>query len=78
MQTTPISYEVQALMLQTEDHLRTLCNDRPAAGWREMSVDQYIREGRSEVLRTVTHGEIFRAASFLGKPMTEFAPSERA
>lgn len=43
-----------------------LCSDQPHPDWRSMSVDEYIARGRSEKFRTVTHGEIFRAASMLG------------
>ena len=50
----------------------SLCNDRPAEGWREMPLDRYVKEGGSEVLRTVTHGEILRAVALLGKPMAFF------
>lgn len=55
-----------------------LCNDRPAANWRQMSVDQYISEGRSEALRTVRPGEILRAVALLGEPMTRFSSSVQA
>jgi hypothetical protein len=40
----------------------TLCNDRPHPDWRKMSVDEYVKRGRSEMLRTVSHGEILRVA----------------
>lgn len=42
-----------------------LCDDRPHPAWRTMSVDEYVKHGRSEMLRTVTHGEILRVASML-------------
>ena len=47
-----------------------LCKDRPADNWRRLSVAKYISDGRSEALRTVTPGEILRAVSLLGQPMT--------
>jgi len=55
-----------------------LCNDRPADNWKQMSVAKYISDGRSEALRTVTPGEILRAVSLLGQPMTRFSTSARA
>lgn len=46
-----------------------LCSTQPAAGWREMSVDDYIKHGRSETLQTVTHGEILKLSALIGQPM---------
>ncbi len=45
-----------------------LCSDQPHPDWRTMSLEQYSRMGRSERLRTATHGEILAAASMIGKP----------
>lgn len=42
-----------------------LCSDAPHPNWREMSVDEYVKNGRSEKLRTVTHGEIFKVSKLL-------------
>lgn len=47
----------------------TLCSKKPHPEWRTMSVEDYVRQGRSEVLRTVTQGEILRLLSALGKPL---------
>jgi len=55
-----------------------LCSDRPAPNWREMSVDEYVKHGRSEKLQTVTHGEILKTASLVGKPMTQFENAAQA
>lgn len=54
-----------------------LCSSAPHPDWRQMSVDEYVRRGRSEVLRTVTHGEIFKASSMIGKP-TSSVPQREA
>lgn len=35
-------------------------SDQPHPDWRKMSVDEYIKHGRSELLRTVKFGEISR------------------
>lgn len=46
-----------------------LCSDRPHPNWLKMSVDDYIKFGRSEMLRTVSTGEILKVASMIGKKM---------
>lgn len=46
-----------------------LCSKTPHPDWRSMSVEEYAHYGRSEILRTVTPGEIMRLASALGKPL---------
>lgn len=57
---------------ESPDHDWVLCSDQPHPHWRAMSVDEYIKRGRSEMLRTVSHGEIFKVANMLGKPMSQF------
>ena len=52
----------------------SLCSDRPDPRWREMSVDDYIKNGRSEMLQVVSPGEILKVAGMIGKPFQE-APS---
>lgn len=47
-----------------------LCSDRKHPDWRTMSVDRYVKEGRSEQLQYATPGEILKAISMLGKPVT--------
>jgi hypothetical protein len=44
-----------------------LANDRPHPDWRSMSVDEYVKHGRSEMLRVASIGEILRATSELQK-----------
>lgn len=51
-----------------------LCNDRPAEGWKQMPRDQYIKEGRSEVLRYTSHGEILKVVNMLTPPAKEESP----
>lgn len=41
------------------------CSDRPHPNWRSMSVDEYVKHGRSEMLQTVTTGEILKVISAL-------------
>jgi hypothetical protein len=72
------STDVTVFKRDNESQPWKLCNDRPAEGWKQMPLSEYISRGRSEVLRTVSHGEIFAVAALLGKPMSEFARSAQA
>lgn len=65
------SVDVYVLRRDSEEQPWHCCSDRPAANWREMPVEQYIREGRSEMLRTVSVGEILSVTSLLGRPVHE-------
>lgn len=47
----------------------SLCNDRPHPDWKSMSVDEYVRRGRSEMLNAVSPGEILKVTSLIGTPM---------
>lgn len=49
----------------------SLCSNRPHLRWLEMSVDQYIKDGRSEMLQVVSPGEILRVIDMIGKPMSQ-------
>ena len=46
-----------------------LCSDRPHPNWRKMSVDEYVKHGRSEKFQAASHGEILAMASAIGKPL---------
>lgn len=46
-----------------------LCSDRPEPGWKSMPVDEYIREGRAEMLKVVSIGEILSVTSLIGLPL---------
>jgi hypothetical protein len=59
------SVDVYVLRRESPEHAWQLASDRPHPDWRTMSVDEYIRHGRSEMLRTVSHGEILKVASAL-------------
>lgn len=50
------------------DNWRVL-SDTPHPDWRTMSVDEYVKHGRSEKLQNVTHGQIFKAAQALRTQM---------
>lgn len=51
-----------------------LCSDAPHPDWREMSVDEYVKNGRSEKLRTVSHGEILKVSKCLLEASAKAAP----
>jgi len=42
-----------------------LCSDQPHPDWKQMSVEDYKTRGRSEMLRTVTTGEILKLSHAL-------------
>lgn len=42
-----------------------LASDRPHPDWRNMSVDEYVKRGRSEMLRVASIGEMLRATTAL-------------
>lgn len=50
---------------ESPSHDWKLLNDRPHPDWRSMSVDEYIKRGRAEMLQAVTWGEIFKVTSEL-------------
>jgi len=47
-----------------------LCNDKPCQGWKSMSREDYIKHGRSEMLNTVSPGEIMKTIQMIGQPMS--------
>lgn len=47
----------------------TLCGNTPHPEWRTMSVDEYRRVGRPEMLRFVSWGEILQTISMIGAPL---------
>jgi hypothetical protein len=67
------SVGVDVFRRENPDQAWSLCNDRPHPDWRTMSVDEYKKRGRSEMLQTVSHGEILKVTSLIGKPMSSFA-----
>lgn len=70
------SVDVYVHKRQSEKHEWILLSDRPHPDWRAMSVDDYIKGGRSEMLQTVSIGELFRAMDLIGKPMSQFRTPE--
>jgi hypothetical protein len=67
------SADVYVLRRDSEAQRWHRCSDRPATNWREMPLEQYTREGRSEMLQTVSIGELLSVTSLLGRPLSEIA-----
>jgi hypothetical protein len=63
------SVGVDVFRRQSSGHNWTLCSNRPHPDWRQMSVDEYVKHGRSEMLQAASHGEILAVVSGIGKPM---------
>lgn len=59
------SFGVSVYRRNTPGDAWHLTSDRPHPDWRTMSVDEYIKRGRSEMLQTVSHGEIFKVTNEL-------------
>lgn len=58
---------------ESPQHEWKLCSDRPHPEWRTMSVAEYVKHGRPEMFQAVSHAEILKLTSALGKPMSSFA-----
>lgn len=65
------SIGVDVFRRPSPSHNWTLCSDRPHPDWREMTVDEYIKHGRSEMLQAATHGEILTVTSLLKAQIQE-------
>ncbi len=63
------SIGVDVFRRQSQNENWHLCSDTPQPGWREMSVDDYIKRGRSEKFQAASHGEIFSVSSRIGMEM---------
>lgn len=64
------SVDVYVLRRESPEHDWSLCDNRPHPDYLTMSVDEYIKRGRSEMLRTVTTGEILKISSLIGQPVS--------
>ena len=65
-----LSVDVYVHRRESPAHTWQLCSNRPHPDWRSMSVNEYVRHGRSEMLQTVSPGEIMKVKSAIGKPMS--------
>ena len=55
---------------ESPDHSWKLCSDKPHPDWKSMTVDDYVKHGRAEMLQAVTWGEILKLSGLIGKPMS--------
>jgi len=65
------SIGVDVFHRESPDHNWKLCCDRPHPDWRTMSVDEYVKHGRSEMLQVASPGEILAVINLIGKPLAE-------
>lgn len=54
---------------ESPDQHWVLLSDKPHPDWLAMSVDDYMKHGRSEMLQSVSPGEILKLIGMIGKPM---------
>lgn len=61
------SVGVYVLRRESPSHAWSCTSDRPHPDWRTMSVDDYCKYGRSEMLRAATPGEILKVVCALNE-----------
>jgi hypothetical protein len=59
------SIDVHVHRRESPHHPWVLTSNRPHLDWRKMSVDDYVKHGRSEMLQTVSLGEILKVTNAL-------------
>lgn len=64
------SIDVYALRRKLPSGQWKVLSDRPHPDWKKMSVEDYCKHGRSELLQLVGPGQILKLSSFIGKPMS--------
>ena len=67
------STDVYVLQRESKEHAWKLCSEKPHPEWLTMSVDDYVKRGRSEMLTAASIGEILKVTSMVGKA----APPEK-
>lgn len=61
------SIDVYVLRRDSSNDDWILCDNRPHQEWKKMTVDEYVKHGRSEMLQAVSPGEILKLTSLIGK-----------
>lgn len=61
------SVGVHVLHRESPESNWKLCGDRPHPNWETMSVEEYSKNGRSEMLQKVSPGEILSVVCMLEK-----------
>lgn len=59
------SIDVYVHRRESPDHEWQLTSDRPHPDWRKMSVSEYIKRGRSEMLQAASPCEILKVTNAL-------------
>lgn len=67
------SIDVYVLRRESPEHEWSLTSDRPHPNWRSMPREEYIRYGRSEMLRTVSIGQILKVTQTLHEQLKSAA-----
>lgn len=65
------STDLYVLRRESAKHQWQLCNNRPHPEFKAMSREDYLKFGRSELLRTVSIGELLKVTSMIGTPLTD-------
>lgn len=63
------SIDVYVLHRESPDQDWVLLSNKLHPDWRAMSVADYMKHGRSEMLQSVSPGEILKLTGMIGKPM---------
>lgn len=64
------SIDIYVHQRESPDHVWRLLSDRPHPDWKQMSVDEYIKHGRSEKQQAVSFAELVKVTSLIGKPIS--------
>lgn len=67
-----MSVDVFVLRRDSADQDWQLCNDRPHPDFKTMTREDYVKFGRSEMLRTVTAGELLKVTGMIGQPLSNY------
>lgn len=67
------SIGVDVFHRESVNHPWVLASNRPDPAWRQMSVDEYVKRGRSEMLKKASPAEILSVTRMIGLPMSHFA-----
>lgn len=65
-----LSVGVDVFRRENAEQQWEFCPTTPHPDWRDMSVDEYVANGRAPAFQAASHGEIIRAAAMIGKPIS--------
>ncbi|MEI9534857.1 MULTISPECIES: hypothetical protein [Morganellaceae] len=67
-----MSVDVFVLRRDNAEQNWQLCSDKPHPDFKTMSREDYVKFGRSEMLRTVTAGELLKVTGMIGQPIANY------